>query len=109
MPQPLRAFLSFEPLETRETPAATSVSLISGTLIIRGDNTANNVVITEGAPGQFGVTINSVSKGTFAARNILANFGSGNDTFDLHVETTLPGFLTVNLGSGNDSFTTKNS
>src|SRR5262249_11892040 len=31
------------------------------------------------------------------------------DTFDLGVNTTLPGFLTVNLGNGNDSFTTKNS
>src|SRR5262249_5753041 len=97
-----------EALEARDTPNAT-VSLFFSTLIINGDNSPNNVVITEGTPGQFGVTVNGASKGTFAARNILANFGSANDTFDLGVNTTLPGFLTVNLGNGNDSFTTSSS
>src|SRR5262245_40984715 len=110
MPRELRAFLSLESLETRETPAAVANAFLSaGTLIINGDNAGDNVVIAETAPGQFGVTINGGSKGTFAAKNIIANFGTGNDTFDLNVQTALPGFLTVNFGKGNDSFTTKNS
>src|SRR5689334_25197 len=110
MPQPLRAFLSVEPLERRETPAAVAgVGMIFGTMIINGDNAGDDVVITEATPGQFAVSINSVSKGTFAAKNIIANFGTGNDTFDLNVQTALPGFLVANFGRGNDSFTTKNS
>src|SRR5262249_41403432 len=110
MPQKLRTFLSLEPLESRETPASVANAvMIFGTLFINGDNAGDNVVVNEVSPGQFGVTINNVSKGQFAAKNIIANLGTGNDTFDLNVQTALPGFLTVNLGNGNDSFTTKNS
>jgi hypothetical protein len=108
MPVP-RAVLGLEVLESRETPNATVSAIAGVTVIINGDNTPNNVVITEGTPGQFTVNVNGADKGTFAARNILANFGSANDTFDLGVATTLPGYVTVNLGGGNDSFTTKNS
>src|SRR5262245_12618143 len=108
MPHSLRSFLSVESLEARETPTV-YVGVNLGTLFVRGDNTDTEVVITELVPGSFDVTINGISKGTFALKNVVANFGSGNDTFDLGVNTSLPGGLTVNFGGGNDSFTSANS
>lgn len=101
----LRPRLAVEALENRETPSA-SLTFSGGTLTIRGDNTANNVQITETA-GNYAVKVNTANLGTYRATSLSVTMGNSNDTFTLtFTDTTpLPGTLSANMGNGNDSFT----
>src|SRR4051794_5860018 len=98
MARKLRTRLSLETLESRDIPSALIQFFTSGNLTIRGDNTPNNVVILEGAPGSFAVSVNGVPQATFPVRSITLNMGSGNDTVDIGVATNLTGGIIANLG-----------
>ncbi|MFO0845413.1 MAG: hypothetical protein U0797_24020 [Gemmataceae bacterium] len=100
--------LALSRLEDRTTPSV-SVTLVSGTLTIRGDNLSNNLLVSEAAPGKFTVTNNTKTVGTFSFSNLNVLMGNGADTVELKVATALTGNVTIQTGNGTDSVTTANS
>src|SRR5262249_17960206 len=100
----LKPRLSVESLEGRETPSV-SLTFSGGTLSIRGDNTPNNLLITQTATG-LSVSDNGAPMGTYAATNLSITMGNGNDTVTTKFTTGLPGTLSVSLGNGDDTFDT---
>jgi hypothetical protein len=100
--------LQVENLEDRVTPAV-SVRLYPGLMLIQGDNTVNNLKVTQTAPSTFAITNNAKAVGTFKFSNLSITMGNANDNVELKLTTALTGRLVVNLGNGGDTFTTINS
>jgi hypothetical protein len=98
--------LHVENLEGRITPAV-SVRLLPGLLIIRGDNAANTLSITEVGANKFKVENNAKAVGTFTFSNLQVTMGNRNDIVSLKVTTALTGRVLVSLGNGSDTFSTK--
>lgn len=81
-----------------------------GTLVIRGDNQADNVLVTGDGAGGASVTLNGGTAQTFArVRHVAVHVGRGNDSITLDFASGLIGpRLKVDLeaGDGNDVVTT---
>lgn len=97
--------LRLEVLEHREVPAATAI-LSGGNLIVRTDNLANNVSITQTVGSQLKVENNGKVVGTFnVPGNLSITTGNSSDTVVLALLAS-PGFggsVTVSTGNGNDT------
>jgi hypothetical protein len=97
--------LGLETLEDRALPAA-SLFFSAGGLTVRGDNTPNNLVMTQTGAGDLQVSVNGANLGTFAVTgNLTVLMGNGNDTVALATAAGpgLAGNLSVSTGNGNDS------
>jgi hypothetical protein len=100
-----------ECLETRIAPALITPIVVSkGVLLLKHDTasgTADNLTVTETAPGSFHVTdsMASMDYGTFTGvKSINVQFGATNDSLTLEVSGDgLAGALTVNTGDGTNS------
>lgn len=118
----MRARLSLESLETRETPAGVvNVTLSGGTITLRGDGNAfgNQVELVETAQNTYDIvgedgTLLRLNNGPLVAvipnviitRNINATFGAGPDRFEYtgNFLATLDDF-NLNMGGGDDTVT----
>jgi hypothetical protein len=100
--------LGLESLEGREVPAGVVTTAVShGNLIVTGDNSANQITVSQAATGQVTITGTggtNVDGGTASTRsftgNLVIKLKGGNDTvsFDLTNPIDLPHDLTVSYG-----------
>jgi hypothetical protein len=99
-------FLRLETLEQREVPAATA-TLSGGSLFVRTDNVANNLVITQPGPlNQLKVENNGKTVGVFIVPgNLTITTGNGADNVVISMTQAqgFAGFVSVNTGNGNDT------
>jgi hypothetical protein len=100
-----------ETLEGRDCPSGFSgglgVSVVGHTLVVRGDNNANAVTITDDGQGNVSATIDGKSASGTGINKIIVDTKGGDDT----VKYTLTGALAasevvfIELGRGTDSAT----
>jgi hypothetical protein len=94
MPKSIRRFRpTFDSLENRLTPANFSASVISGSLIIHGDDGDSSVVLIQTAPSTFVVsaadgatTINGTAQSrvfTGVTRDVHFGMGGGTDSVQI--------------------------
>ena len=106
-----RLTLAVRPLEPRDVPAGNVTTALSqGTLILTGDRLANDVTVSQPAPGTITVTPaagTTVNGGTDPVTvpgltaNLVVRLGAGDDrlAFDLAGPIALPGRLVVDYGT----------
>src|SRR5216684_6324 len=94
-----------EALEDRNCPSFIAVE--GHTLLIRGDNTADTISITDSGNGTVSGTIDGQSATGTAIHNIVVHTGGGDDTltYTLTNPLTSAEHLQINMGSGKDSAT----
>ncbi len=94
-----------EALEDRNCPSF--IAFEGHTLLIRGDNTADTISITDSGNGTVSGTIDGQSATGTAIHNIVVHTGGGDDTltYTLTNPLTTAEHLQINMGSGKDSAT----
>lgn len=97
--------LQLEALENRCCPSALSALAVHGsTLVVKGDNTANNVAITDDGQGNVTATMDGKTVTGSGIRTIIVNTRGGDDvvSYTWTGSLTADQHLVLHLGKGDD-------